>query len=141
MSLRKAYKLTGSFLLILCFAALVGCGGTKVYTMDKTMTYRDALYNLSSVQKITGREEARLEDGSVVNLRSKEKNELERFFKENPGVMVSMIVELGQEEMVYLRMEVDDYREYSRMKSRFDGALDDIVDFMGDKKKTQLKLK
>ena len=134
-------KLAGTVFLVLCLAVLIGCGGTKVYTVDKTITYRDALYNMSTVQKITPREEAALENGSVVNLRNKEKKELEQFFKDNPGVMVSMIVDMDQQEMVYLRMKVEKYSEYSRLKKRFDNALKDITKFMGDKKATQLNLK
>lgn len=127
--------------LCLSMALLAGCGGTKVYTIDKTMTYRDTLYNVSSVSTFKPREEARLADGEVVNLRGKEKKALQTFFKENPGVMVSMIVDLDTQELVYLRSRVNNYSEYNRMKKRFDGAVKDITKFMGNKKSTQLKLK
>ena len=132
---------TSVVLLGFCMALFAGCGGTKVYTVDKTITYRDAMYNMSNVQKISGREEAKLEDGTVVNLRNKDKKEVEKFFKENDEVLVSMIVDMDQQEMVYLRMNVEKYSDYKRLKSRFDGALKDITKFMGDKKKTQLNLK
>ena len=59
----------GVILLTFCMIALIGCGGTKVYTADKTITYRDSMYNMSNVQKITAREEALLPSGEVVNLR------------------------------------------------------------------------
>ena len=134
-------RLVGVFLFALCMAVLVGCGSTKVYTADKTVVYRDSIYNMSTVQKITARTEASTPSGEVVNLGNKDKDELKDFFKENPGSMVSMIVDMDTQEMVYLRMEVDSYSEYSRMKSRFDSALKDLTKFMGDKKKTQLKLK
>ncbi|MBT8057464.1 MAG: hypothetical protein KJO72_11070 [Gammaproteobacteria bacterium] len=127
--------------LFLAMALLVGCGGTKVYNIDKTMTYRDTLYNVSSVSTFKPREEARLADGEVVSLRGKEKKALQAFFKENPGVMVSMIVDLDTQELVYLRSRANNYSEYSRMKNRFDGAVKDITKFMGNKKSTQLKLK
>ena len=128
-------------LLILGMIALIGCGGTKVYTVDKTVTYRDAMYNMSTVQKISGREEAKLADGSVVNIRNKNKKEMQSLFKENGEVLISMIVDMDQQEMVYLRMNVDNYSDYSRMKKKFEGALKDITKFMGDKKDTQLNLK
>lgn len=131
--------LTASFLLLV--ASLVSCGGTKVYSVDKTMTYRDTLYNMSSVATIKPREEASLANGDVVSLRGKEKSDLQSFFKENPDVMVSMIVDLDAREMVYLRSRVKSYSEYSRMKKRFDSAVKDITKFMGDKKDTQLKLR
>ena len=128
-------------LLVFCMALFAGCGGTKVYTVDKTITYRDAMYNMANVQKISSREEAKLEDGTVLNLRNKDKKEVEKFFKENDEVLVSMIVDMDQQEMVYLRMNVENYSDYKRLKSRFDNALKDISKFMGDKKKTQLNLK
>ncbi|MEE4217297.1 MAG: hypothetical protein V2I48_06795 [Xanthomonadales bacterium] len=134
-------KYAGTLLLAFSMALLIACGGTKVYNVDKTITYRDSLYNMATVRQVSGREEARLENGDVVQLRNKDKKELERFFKENPGTMVSMIVDLDDQEMVYLRMQVKNYSEYSRLKKRFDNALEDITKFMGDKKETQLKLK
>jgi hypothetical protein len=96
---------------------------------------------MSNVQKISGREEAKLADGTVVNLRNKDKKEVEKFFKENDEVLVSMIVDMDQQEMVYLRMNVEKYSDYKRLKSRFDKALKDISKFMADKKDTQLNLK
>jgi len=134
-------KFAGTILLGLSMALLIACGGTKVYNVDKTITYRDALYNMSTVRQVSGREEAKLENGDVVQIRNKEKKELEGFFKENPDTMVTMIVDLDDQEMIYLRMQVKNYSEYSRLKKRFDSALKDITKFMGDKKATQLKLK
>lgn len=136
-----AAKFAGAVLLALSMALLLACGGTKVYNVDKTITYRDALYNMSTVRQVSGREEAKLENGDVVQIRNKDKQELEQFFKENPDTMVTMIVDLDDQEMVYLRMQVKNYSEYSRLKKRFDSALKDITKFMGDKKATQLKLK
>lgn len=131
----------GAFLLSLCMVALIGCGGTKVYTADKTVVYRDSIYNLSTVQKMTARVEAKTPEGEVMKLGNREKKELQNFFKEHPGSMVSMSVDMDTQELVYLRMKVDSYSEYSRMKSRFDSAMKDLTKFMGDKKETQLKLK
>jgi hypothetical protein len=136
----KNTRRLGTVLLAICMVALIGCGGTKVYTADKTVTYRDSIYNMSNVQKITAREEATLDSGETVNLRNKEKKELQQFFQENDEVMVSMYVDMDQADLVYLRMKVESYSEYARMKSRFDKALKDITKFMGDKKKTQLNL-
>ena len=136
----KNTRRLGAVFLAICMVALIGCGGTKVYNADKTVTYRDSIYNMSNVQKITAREEATLDSGETVNLRNKEKNELQKFFQENDEVMVSMYVDMDQADLVYLRMRVESYSEYSRMKSRFDKALKDITKFMGDKQKTQLTL-
>jgi hypothetical protein len=136
-----AARYAGTILLAICMAALIGCGSTKVYTADKTVVYRDSIYNMSTVKKIGAREEARTPGGEVVSLKNKDKNELKDFFKENPGSMVSLIIDLDEQEMVYLRMEVDSYSEYSRLHSRYESALKELTKFMGDKKKNQLQLK
>ena len=138
---RNTFRITASILLAIVMALLAGCGGTKVYTADKTMVYRGSLYNLGSVQKVSTREEAKLANDEIVQLANKDKGALKTFFKENPKVLVSMIFELDQEEVVYLRTNVESYSEYNRLKRRFENATDDIVDFMADKKDTQLKLK
>jgi len=134
-------KRAAVLLVVVAMAALVGCGSTKVYTADKTMVYRGSLYNLGAVQKVSTREEAKLANDEIVQLANKDKKALQAFFKENSKVLVSMIFELDQEEVVYLRTNVDSYSEYNRLKKRFEKATDDIVDFMADKKDTQLKLK
>lgn len=134
-------KRAGAILLAFCMIALIGCGSTKVYTADKTIVYRDTIYNMSSVKQIGSREEAKLANGDVVNLRGKDRKEIEALIKENGKTMVSMIIELDDQEMVYLRANVDRYSEYSRMQSRFESAQKSITKFMGDKKSTQLKLK
>ena len=136
----KNAKRIGVVLLAVAMVALIGCGSTKVYTADKTITYRDSIYNKSNVNQITAREEAILDGGETVNLRNKEKKELQKFFDEHEEVMISMYIDMDQQDLVYLRMKVESYSEYSRMKSRFDRALKDITKFMGDKKKTQLNL-
>jgi len=134
-------RFLGAFMLACGMAMLIGCGSTKVYTADKTMIYRGELYNVSNVQKISGRKQAQPSDGETVNLGRMDKKELEFFFKNNPGAMVSMIVDMDQQEMTYLRMGVDSYRDYAQLEKRFDKAMGDIAKFMADRKNTQLQLK
>lgn len=142
-STRTAFSLAryaGAILLVFSMVALAACGGTKVYNADKTIVYRDNLYNMSNVQRIGSREEAKLPSGEVVNIRGMEKKELEALIKQNEKILVTMIIELDDREIVYLRANVDRYSEYSQMSKRFERALKDITKFMGDKKKTQLRL-
>lgn len=134
-------KRTATVLLAFCLIALVGCGSTKVYTADKTILYRDSLYNMSNVQRVSAREDVKLTNGDVVNTRNMDKKQIEALIKENEKVLATMAVEMDEKEMIYLRAYVEKYSEYSRMKSRFDSAMKDISKFMGDKKKTQLNLK
>jgi hypothetical protein len=127
--------------LVACVLALGGCGGTKVYSTDKTVVYRDSLYNMGNVQRIGSRIDGQLADGTTVNMTNLDKKGVEGLLKENGEVTVSMLIEMDAQELVYLRSRVSKYSEYSKMKSRFEGAQKDITRFMGDKKKTQLKLK
>jgi len=129
------------FLLVVCVLSLAGCGGTKVYTIDKTIVYRDNIYNLSNVQKIGSRSEGLLPNGDVVNMRSMDKKKITALLKEHSSAIVTNIVELDTEEMIFQRSRITKYSEFSSMDKRFNRALGDISKFMGDKKKTQLKLK
>ncbi len=133
--------LAGALVLAVAMALVAACGGTKVYTADKTVIYRDSIYNVSNVQRLTARQTARTADGQDVNLAGKNKQQLQAFFKENPDTMVSMYIEMDQQELVYVRTRVDGYNEYSKLSRRFESAMKDLTRFMGDKKKTQLKLK
>lgn len=135
-----AARRAGCALLLVCLALSTACGSTKVYTADKTVIYRDSIYNISNVQRLTAREVAKTPGGQEVDLANMDKNALQDFFKTNSGSMVTMSVEMDDEEMVYLRAKVDDYGEYSRLERRFESAMKDITKFMGDKKKTQLRL-
>ena len=131
----------GVGLLFACILALAGCGSTKVYTADKTVVYNGNIYNMGNVQRIGSRVEGRLADGSTVNMKSMDKKAVEGLLKENGEVMVSMVVEMDDQEMLYQRSRVDRYSQYNKMMKRFQGAQQDIAKFMADKKKTQLKLK
>lgn len=140
----RDYSLAGYLavsLFLACMLALGGCGSTKVYTADKTIVYKNTIYNLGNVQRIGSRIDGQLADGTTVNMTNLDKKAVEGVLKDNGEVTVSMIVELDAQEMVYLRTRVSKYSDYNKMKNRFDSALNDITKFMGDKKKTQLKLK
>ena len=130
-----------TFLLTVGMIALAGCGSTKVYTADKTIVYNGNIYNMANVQQISGRVDGQLPDGSTVNMKTLDKKGVEALLKENDEVVVSTVVGMDEQEMVYQRARVKKYSEYSKMLSRFDGAMSDISKFMADKKKTQLKLK
>ncbi len=128
-------------LLLACMLALGGCGSTKVYTADKTIVYKNDMYNMGNVQRIGSRIDGQLADGTTVKMTNLDKKGVEGVLKDNGEVMVSMVVEMDAQEMVYLRTRVSKYSDYNKMKSRFDSALNDITRFMSDKKRTQLKLK
>lgn len=128
-------------LLATCVLSLSACGGTKVYTIDKTIVYNNNLYNVSNVQRIGSRVEGYLPGDEVVDMKRLDKKGVEGLLKEHGEFMVGTIVEMDDTEMVYQRARVDRYSDYSKMVKKFDRALNDIGKFMADKKKTQLKLK
>ena len=142
---RLPSRLTASYILVL-FAALgmllmAGCGSTKVYTADKTVVYNGSLYNMNNVQRIGSRIDGSLPDGSTVNMKNLDKKGVQALLKEHPEIMVSTIVEMDDQEMIYQRIRIKKYSDYTKMVKRFEGATKDISKFRADKKKPQLKLK
>jgi hypothetical protein len=130
-----------TFLMAVGLVFMAACGSTKVYTADKTMVYKGDIYNMSNVQRIGTRVEANLPNGDAKNMKGMDKKAVESLIKENKPLMVSQIVEMDSQEMVYQRRNVSKYSEYSSMMKSFDRAANDISKFMANKKTTQLKLK
>ena len=129
-----------SFLAILMLA-LTGCfSSTKVYTADKTITYKGTLYNMSNVQKIDTTVMGKLPNGDTKNMKGMDKKAVQALLDESSPIMVSMIVEMDSQEMVYARKSVSKYSEFSKMTKSFEGAMNKINKFMANKKSTQLKL-
>lgn len=131
-------------LLVLLFAAamlaLGACGSTKVYTTDKTMTYKGSLYNLANVQRIGSRVDGQTQDGEVIALQGLDKKAVQSALKEKGPLTVSTVIELDSQDVVYERARVKSYSDYSKMSKRLDSALGKIGKFMADKKKSQLSL-
>ena len=136
-------KNAGLRLLALSVAVLIlsACGSTKVYNNDKTIVYRDTIYNISTVKQIGTDVSGKLPDGSIVSLNTADKKEVQALLQKSAPVFISMKFELDDADMVYRAKSVSKYSDYSRMKSDFDSANKKIVNLMGDKKKMQLKLK
>ena len=131
----------GLILAIASIILLAGCGSTKVYTADKTIVYNGNIYNLGNIQRVSSRIEGLLPNGDVVNMRTQDKKGVQSLLDQHSSFIVSTVVELDGQDMVYQRSRVEKYSQYSSMTKRFDRALEDITKFMGNKKSTQLKLK
>lgn len=127
--------------LVLIAASLVGCGSTKVYTADKTMVYKDSVYNVSNVKVFTVKNEAVLADKSTVDLKGMDKKGFNALLDKEQSVFVSQGFMLDQDELVYQATNVDSWSDLNKMNNRFSSAHKDLTKFLGDKKKTQLKLK
>ena len=134
-------RLLPIILLTACVSMVAGCGSTKVYTTDKTIVYSGTLYNMGNVQRITSRVDGELPDGTRVDMRTLDRKGVEALLQQSAPVMVSAIVQMDDQEMLYRRAAVAKYSEYDKLADRFEDAIDDINDFMADRKKTQLKLK
>ena len=133
----RVLTLTASVLTILLLTA---CGGTKVYNNDKTVVYRDAVYNISKVKQITSKTTGKLADESSVNLAGADKKKIEAYLKQGP-MYVRMAFGLDDQEMLYRASSVTKWSEYNSMLKSFESAKKQITSLMGDKKKMQLKLK
>ena len=129
------------FLLAVCILSLMGCGSTtKVYNTDKTILYKGDLYNMRNVQRISPLVNGKLPNGDVKDMKGMDKKAVQALLDESSPIMVSMIVEMDSQEMVYVRKSVSKYSEFSSMTKSFEGAMNKINKFMANKKSTQLKL-
>ena len=138
ISLRFARTL----LLALTIAALVtACGGTKVYDSTKTIVYKGNIYQVTNVAQISTKIEGVKADKSRVNLKNMDKDGISDLIKAEDELFVRMAFQLDEQELVYVATDVDSYRDYSRLESRFESAGKDIAKLMAAKKTEQLKLK
>jgi len=126
---------------IVTMLLLAGCGGTKVYNNDKTIVYRDSIYNVSTVRQINSTISGKLSDDSMINLKGADKKKVQSLLKENDSVYVRMAFQLDDQEMLYRAKSVEKWSDYSRMEKDFEKAHKQITSLLGDKKKMQLKLK
>lgn len=144
MNNAKMYRSSGRALTliasVLTILLLTACGGTKVYNNDKTVVYRDAVYNISKVKQITAKITGKTADDSNVNLNGADKKQIEAYLDQGP-MYVRMAFLLDEQEMLYRASSVTKWSEYSKMLRSFESANKQITSLMGDKKKMQLKLK
>lgn len=132
---------TGVLLLFAIMLSIGACGSTKVYTAQKTVIYNGSLYNMANVQKLSNSVIGTKANGDTVNMRAMDKKAVEALLKQESSIVVKTTITMDSQELVYQNARVSKYSDYSKMVSRFDGALKNISKFMADKKKTQLKLK
>jgi hypothetical protein len=135
-----AFRPMALVLMSLLLTGLAACGGTKVYTIDKTVVHQGNIYNLSNVQRIGSRIEGTMPDGGSIDMAGMDKKGLNAALDENEHLMVTTVIELDDRDMVYERRRVEKYSDYSKMVKDFESAQKKISKFMADKKKTQLKL-
>lgn len=121
---------------------LASCGSTKVYTADKTVVYRESIYNVSNVQVLTRKSEGVISDDQVIDLSGTEKRGFNDLLDQHGGeIFVRQAFMLDDQELVYQAQKVGSWSDFSRMNKKFEGAAKDMQKFLADAKKTQLKLK
>jgi hypothetical protein len=144
MSTSKSIRQLGRTLTvvasIMTILLVTACGSTKVYNNDKTVVYRDAVYNISKVKQINSKISGKLADDTSVSLKGVERKQIEAYLKQGP-MYVRMAFGLDEQEMLYRASSVSKWSEYSSMLKSFNNAGKQITSLMGDKKKMQLKLK
>jgi hypothetical protein len=96
---------------------------------------------MATVQRVSPVVEGKLPNGDLENMRGMDKRDVEDLLDGNSPIIVSMIIEMDSQELVYERRSVTKYSEFSSMKKNFDRAMSKINKFMANKKSTQLKLK
>lgn len=120
---------------------LSACGGTKVYGVNKTVIFKEDMYNITNVQKVSQVTEARLPDNSVLDLTGAERKRVESLLTQHGSMFVQMTFMFDAEKMPYRANRVSTWRDYSRMQKSFKDASKDIAKLMKDKKKTQVVLR
>ena len=142
LSLRKnrARNIAGLPLLIIGAVLATGCGSTKVYSPDKTMVYKSAIYNLSDVKTLSTRLETVPASGDPVDLRGYDSKRFDALVKETGPVVVRSLILLDDAEIVYQQNTLAKGREFTRMRDSLSDVQKELTQFMGDARKTQLKL-
>jgi len=101
---------------ILTMLLLASCGSTKVYNNDKTIVYRDSIYNVSTVRQIKTTNTGKLSDDSSIDLKGANKKKIQSLLKENDSVYVRMAFQLDDQEMLYRAKSVDNWSDYMQLK-------------------------
>lgn len=121
--------------------ALVGCGGTKVYDATKTIVHNGSIYQVTDVKQISTKIEGVTPDKETIDLKGEDKSVVSDLIKQHDPLFVRMAFEMDEQELVYVADEVDSWRDYNRMLSRFEDAGDDIAKLMSETKTKQLELR
>ena len=119
---------------------LTGCGSTKIYTPDKTVEYQGSIYNVSEVKQLSTRMEAVPSSGDAIDLKGYDSKRFDALVKEQGPMVVRTIISLDDRAVVYEQKQVQKGREFSKMQESLQDAYKDLSRFMGDGKKSQLKL-
>jgi hypothetical protein len=126
--------------IALLVAVVSACGSTSMYNSEKTLVYRGDLYKLGQVATITSKVIVDVPGGEGLDGRRLDKDAIRSLLKEHDEFTLTNLILLDDREIVYERVQIGKYSEYTSHAKRFDDAMKQLTKFMADPKKTQLSL-
>lgn len=139
-SLRSLHLVVLVLVSLTLLLGVSGCGSTKVTTAQKSITYKDRIYNISIVREVRGVREAILPDGETVDLTTLGDRARRDLFDEHDEFRVRMKVMFDENELVYFNRSVRNRRDLDELDRRFDQAMEQIRRFMANRRQMQLDL-
>ncbi|RLE25569.1 MAG: hypothetical protein DRJ65_07435 [Acidobacteria bacterium] len=130
-------------IIVVAIAVLVlaACGSTKVYTAEKTMTYKGSLYTLTGASKISSHVNGETSEGELLDLRSVNKAQFKALVEKHGVLEVTTSINIADEAVVAQTATVEKYSDLEKMTKNLNSKMGKIAKFMKDKKDTQLNLK
>ncbi|MEM9302753.1 MAG: hypothetical protein AAGE01_11610 [Pseudomonadota bacterium] len=122
-------------------ALLMQACGSKSYSTDKTIVYKNSIYNVSQVRQLSSNGVATMPGGGTKDIMSIERREFNDLVEQNGPLAVSLVFNLDDQQIVYREGTVEKYNTFRDIKRSWERAREDIQDFLADRKDTQLELK
>jgi hypothetical protein len=139
-SLRRLHLVVLALVSLMLVLGISGCGSTKVTTAQKSIAYKDRLYNISVVREVRGVREVILPSGEVRDLTTLGDRARRDLFDEHAAVRVRMKVMFDETELVYFDRSVRNRRDLNELERRFTSAMERIRRFTANRRQTQLDL-
>jgi hypothetical protein len=128
-------------LLATCLLILAGCGSTKVYNSNKTISFRDSVYNVTEVKVYSSKTEAVISDDESVDLRGADKKRINALLEQHSSLYVRQTLSLDDLVIVYQAKSIDSWSDFNKMNKQFASANKKLKKFLADPKKMQLELR
>jgi hypothetical protein len=135
-------RLKGFFTMLLaaCLLILAGCGSTKVYNSNKTIAFRDSVYNVTEVAVYSSKSEAVISESESIDLRGADKKRISALLEQHGPFLVRQTLSMDDVVIVYQAKNIDSWSDYRKMDKQFKSANKDLKKFLANPKKTQLTL-
>jgi hypothetical protein len=127
--------------LAVCLMLLAGCGSTKIYNSNKTIAFRDSVYNVTDVQVYSAKAVAVISDSESLDVKDADKKRINALLKEHGPLFIRQTLSLDELVIVYQAKTVDSWSDFRKIDKQFASAHKDLKKFLANAKKTQLTLK